>query len=306
MYFLIKERLERTELEEILKGTAPYVAVVSPDEWVEENELFKMGIDMDVKAEIETTKAEVNYDSLTGSFSIPRKSDISGKRHEFAFALDEKGVVFITSGSYVANVLDAISRSKRWKSPSLERFLFDFMEYTVRSDLRMLQGYESRLETIENSIQSGEADADEMLGRLNDIRGELLDLRTHYEQYIDLSQEFEENENNFFDTANLRYFRLFSDRLERYKNQVLALREFTMQIRDLYQTQNDVKQNKSMGVITVITTIFFPMSIITSWYGMNFAYMPELAYKWSYPILLLLCIILIVVEIIFFKKKKLI
>lgn len=302
IYYLIKEKLEPVAFEECLKGTVPYIAVLTPDEWLEEKDAFTMGIDMDVKAEIETTKAEVNYDSLTGSFSIPRRSNISGKAHEFAFALDEKGVVFITNGSYVTKSIETLEKTKKWRAPSLERFLYDFMEFTVRSDLKMLQTYEGKLEKIEDRVAEG--DMDEVMEQLNDIRGDLLDLRTHYEQYLDLSQEFEENENNFFATENLRYFRLFSDRLERYRNQVMALREYTMQIRDLYQTQSDVKQNKNMAVLTLITTIFFPMSIITSWYGMNFEHMPELAWKWSYPVLAGFCVILIVVEIIVFKKKK--
>ena len=116
--------------------------------------------------------------------------------------------------------------------------------------------------------------------------------------------EFEENENNFFNDKNLRYFRLITSRVERYKDQVLALREYSMQIRDLYQTQVDVRQNKTMTVLTVITTIFFPLSIITGWYGMNFVYMPELEYRWSYPILFGVCLLVIITGLIVSKKNK--
>ncbi len=85
---------------------------------------------------------------------------------------------------------------------------------------------------------------------------------------------------------------------------MLSLREYSMQIRDLYQTQVDVKQNKIMAVLTVITTIFFPLSIITGWYGMNFEFMPELSFPWAYPVLAGVCVIIIVAELIFFKRKK--
>lgn len=302
MYYLIKETLVQAKLAECLKDRAPYVAVLTTEKWNEERDRFTMGIDMEVLPEIDTTKAEVNYDSLTGSFSIPNRKDVCGKRKEFAFALDEKGVVFIDDSGYVEGLIKQLAASKKWRFPSLERLLYDFIELMIADDLKMLENYESRLEKIEDQILHD--NTDDVIELMNDIRGDLLELRTHYEQFVDLGQEFEENENNFFAEENLRYFRLITSRLERYRDQVLALREYSMQIRDLYQTQIDVKQNKIMAVLTVITTIFFPLSIITGWYGMNFVYMPELAQKSAYPILGGICVLIIIIELIIFKKKK--
>ena len=78
-----------------------------------------------------------------------------------------------------------------------------------------------------------------------------------------------------------------------------------MQVRDLYQTQIDVKQNRIMAVLTIITTIFFPLSIVTGWYGMNFEHMPELSYGWAYPAVAGLCLLIVCTELIIFKIKKL-
>lgn len=302
MFFLIREKLTEATLEECLRDSTPYVAILSQAEWETEREKFTMGIDLDVKLEMDTTKAEINYDSLTGSFSIPDRENIFGPRKEFAFALDEKGIVFIDESGYVQNKMDVMLRNKKWRLPSLERFIFDFMEQVVSVDLKMLEKYEDRLEKLEDDILADKYD--DVIETLNDVRGDLLELRTHYEQLIDLGQELEENENNFFAPENLRYFKLITRRIERYKDQVLALREYSMQIRDLYQTQIDVRQNKTMTVLTVITTIFFPLSIITGWYGMNFSYMPELDYRWSYPILGGVCLLIVLISTIIYKKKK--
>lgn len=303
MYYLIKETLEETTKEGVLANTNPFVAILNYKEWEAEKDDFTMGIDMEVYPEIDTTKAEVNYDSLTGSFSFPNRENIqSGECYELAFALDEKGIVFIDESGFVEMMIKRITQNKKWKFPSLERFIYDFIEASVHDDLKMLESYEKRLDSMERDILAGHMD--NTMEQLNDIRGILLDLRTHYDQLIDLSQELEENENSFFDIQNLRYFRLLTARLERYSNQVLALKEYSAQIRDLYQTSVDIKQNKIMAVLTIITTIFFPLSIITGWYGMNFEYMPELAYKYAYLILGIVCVIIIAVEIIIFKKKK--
>ena len=53
-----------------------------------------------------------------------------------------------------------------------------------------------------------------------------------------------------------------------------------------------------------ITTIFAPLTLITGWYGMNFRHMPELEYKWSYPLVLLISLGIALGCIAYFKKKK--
>ena len=59
-----------------------------------------------------------------------------------------------------------------------------------------------------------------------------------------------------------------------------------------------------MALLTVITSIFMPLTLIAGWYGMNFKYMPELEYKASYPIIIALSVVIVIVCLIFFKKKK--
>ncbi len=59
-----------------------------------------------------------------------------------------------------------------------------------------------------------------------------------------------------------------------------------------------------MTILTVITSIFLPLTLIAGWYGMNFRYMPELNWPWSYPIVFVVCIVIVVACLIFFKKKK--
>lgn len=302
MYYFIQETLVKTALEECMEKNIPYVAVISQEEWEKQKDKFSMGIDLEMTMEADTTKAEVNYDSITGSFSIPNRNDVSGAKVEFVYALDEQGIVFIDDTGYVQNSIDDLVKFHKWRFPSLERFIYDFMEHIVTNDLKMLQEYENKLEKLEDLVLADEFE--DIIETLNDIRSDLLELRTHYEQMIDVGQELEENENHFFESSNLRYFRLITNRIERYRDQVFALREYSFQIRDLLQTHVEARQNRIMTVLTVVTTIFFPLSIITGWYGMNFAYMPELNGRWSYPILGAICVLLISVLLIIFKKKK--
>ncbi len=302
MYYLIENTLKQVSREELKKSDKQYVAVLSFEEWKADRENFEFGIDLETDiSEIFTTKAEVNYDSLTGSFSIPDRKDFSRDDSKFAFALDEKGVVFIDDSGKAEELISIIMQTKKWKLPGLERFLYDFLDQIVKDDLRLMEKYERELDNMEQLIMKEE---DLPSGRLNDIRSDIRDLRIHYEQLMDLGQELEENENNFFKQENLRYFRLFLNRMARLHDTSASLRDYTMQLRDLHKAHLDVKQNSIMTVLTVVTTIFMPLTLIVGWYGMNFRYMPELEWKWSYPVIIAVCLIIVVSSLCFFKKKK--
>ena len=301
MYYLIKESLVPCSAEEIRKDGAQYVAVLTSQEWMQQRDSFDMLIDMELGAP-QITKAVVNLDSLTGTLSIPDRNNISGPRNNFSFALDEKGIVLVDDTGYAQKLMDSLCSMKKWRYPGLERFIYDMLEMIISQDLLLLETYEKRLNRIEEKILRGEVET--YPNEMNDIRGELLDLRSHYEQMIDLGQELEENENGFFREENLRYFQMFTDRVMRLQNMVAGQRDYVMQLRDLIQSQMDVKQNHIMTVLTVITSIFLPLTLIVGWYGMNFRYMPELEWQYGYPIVIIVSVAIVVVSLIWFKKKK--
>ena len=303
MYYLIKNTLEQTETLELNKKSSKFAAVMTSAEWLEQKDRFDMGIEMDIDlTSIHSTKAEVNYDSLTGTFSIPHRNDLSAPNTNFAFALDEKGIVFIDDSGLVSELIATIIATKRWTMPSLERFLYDFLEQIVSQDQVILERFDKELDTLESEILFG-TDADPSQ-RASRIRSDLRDLRIHYEQLLDLGQELEENENSFFKKENTRYFHLFTQRVSRLHDMTTNLREYSNQIRDLYQSQLDKKQSRIMALLTVISSIFMPLTLIAGWYGMNFKYMPELEYKYAYPITIAVSAAIVIISLVFFKKKK--
>ena len=301
--YLIKETLIPCQAAALRDHKSPYVACLTRQEWRDNQALFDMGIELAPEdQEIFSTKAEANYDSLTGSFSIPDRENFYNEDKKFAFALDEKGVVFIDDSGVALRIVERIARVKKWRLPCLERFLYDFLDQIVAGDQRLMEGYEVELDDMESAILYEQEELS--MERVSTIRGDIRDLRNHYEQLLDLAEVLEENENGFFSEANLRYFRLYANRIERLRDMSTALRDYTMQIRDLYKTHLDVRQNSIMTVLTVVTTIFMPLTLITGWYGMNFVHMPELAFRLSYPIVILVCIAIVMGSVLFFRKKK--
>ncbi len=301
---LIKETLEPCGPDDIFsEADVQYVAVLSTDEWKKDRSGFRMRIEIDpIARPIHSSKAEVSFGSLTGSFRIPDRNDLTEKDYRFAFALDEKGVVFIDDTGVATRMIGEIARSKKYTEPGLERFMYDFLEQIISRDLPIMERYETELDDIEDEIlRDGE---DENMVIVNDILSNVRELRIHYEQLIDMTQELLENENGFFNEERLRFLQLFMNRLSRLHTNAASLREHTMQVRDLYRAHLEEKQNGIMTILTVVTTIFMPLTLIVGWYGMNFRYMPELENPWSYPVLIVVSVLIIVGSLIFFKKKK--
>ena len=261
---LIKETLEPCGPDDIFsEADVQYVAVLSTDEWKKDRSGFRMRIEIDpIARPIHSSKAEVSFGSLTGSFRIPDRNDLTEKDYRFAFALDEKGVVFIDDTGVATRMIGEIARSKKYTEPGLERFMYDFLEQIISRDLPIMERYETELDDIEDIV--------------NDILSNVRELRIHYEQLIDMTQELLENENGFFNEERLRFLQLFMNRLSRLHTNAASLREHTMQVRDLYRAHLEEKQNGIMTILTVVTTIFMPLTLIVGWYGMNFRYMPEL------------------------------
>jgi magnesium transporter len=303
MYYYIKNTLERTDSPDLKGSSGKFVAVLTLAQWLESKDRFDMGIEMDIDlSAIDSTKAEVNYDSLTGTFSVPDRDNISAPNINFAFALDEKGIVFIDDSGFVDSTINNIISTKRWAMPCMERFIYDFLEQIVSRDQNILQRVDKELDTIEYKILEGDENDPSL--RVSRIRSDLRDMRIHYEQLLEFTQELEENENDFFNEDNTRYFHLFTQRVSRLHDLTASLREYSIQIRDLYQSQLDIKQNRIMTVLTVVTTVFMPLTLIVGWYGMNFRYMPELEWQWSYPAIIIISIVIVIASLLFFKKKK--
>ena len=172
----------------------------------------------------------------------------------------------------------------------------------ISRDLELLGHYEKRIMDLEEGVMDGKIQG--FQNAIMPIRRELLTLRSYYDEIMDMGKQLEENENGFFAKKQVKYFGVISDRADRLMSKASQLLEYAQQVRDAYKAQVDAQQNNNMQFLTVISTIFFPLTLITSWYGMNFPNMPEFGWKYAYPAVIIVSILVIILEIIYFKKKK--
>jgi magnesium transporter len=103
------------------------------------------------------------------------------------------------------------------------------------------------------------------------------------------------------------YFNYYNDVLDHVKHiidNLDSLRETLTSLMEFYMSQVSNQMNKVMQMLTIIATIFIPLTFLAGIYGMNFQYMPELAWKWSYPLLLGVMLVLGVGMFIYMRKKR--
>ena len=172
MFYHIKDTLIECDISELKNTEFQYVSVLTKEEWMKYKDSFDLGIDMELDLnEIHSTKAVVNYDSLTGTFMIPDRNNITEQYYKFTFVLDEKGIIFIDDSGRVKKMIRRVCRQKRWRMPSLERFIYDFLEQIIYRDQQLMEQYELELDKIEDAILKDVEDVD--LNRISDIRSDI-------------------------------------------------------------------------------------------------------------------------------------
>ena len=104
--------------------------------------------------------------------------------------------------------------------------------------------------------------------------------------------------------STLVYFRDTLDHLVQVNEGLDLTRESVISLLDTSLSTVSNRMNEVMKVLTIIATIFIPLTFIAGVYGMNFKYMPELEWEYGYPLVWVIMLVVGILLGIFFKKKK--
>lgn len=245
-------------------------------------------------------KAEAFKDCVIGTLRLPQKSERRSPELSFGFYLTGQFLLFAKAeGDLEKRIEKQTDTLKEPQAPA--DFLLQFMEQMIEDDVLYLSQIEAETEKMEENLCKG-ASAD-FFALLTRYRQKLSELNAYYEQLTDIGELFQSPVCSSF-TGSAENWDKFTHRAERLQSHVELLRENTLQLRELYQSIQDARQNKIMGILTVVTTFFLPLTLITGWYGMNFVYMPELKWRYGYPAVIIAALIIAIAEIIYFRKKK--
>lgn len=303
MIFRFGEQLISMEIEDWEADQVPAVFVT--DSRHADEILAKAGILYENEIQISKIgfcRLENQQDCVVGTLCIPRLLDVLGSRYRMYFFVNRSNVVIVDDENFSLRLIRRIQQKRTHQGETKERFLYNFIAEFMSRDQEMLVAYERKLLNMEEEITRDHTT--NFQSKLMPIRRELLNLRSYYDEMMDLSRELEENENGFFLKKQLKYFGTLTDRADRLMSKTGHLLEYAQQVKEAYQAQIDARQNSNMQFLTVISTIFFPLTLITGWFGMNFQNMPGL--KDGYPWVVALSVVVIVGCIIIFKRKHII
>jgi len=301
-YFKIGKQL--TEICDNCDDTSelPHVVVLSSSEYKDGKQNCKFReLTVPRLDRIRSCKAEVLQDALCGTISMPRKKS-SDKKISFFYYIQKDGILFVDDSAFTKSAIRKIADNVSWKDPSIGHFFYTFLDILIENDIEYLGAIEDRLSKLEASVLAD--NLDKFIYKIVSIRREILAFSHYYSQLADLGLVLLENENELFNESALAMLKLFSDRAHRFREETQMLREYSLQISEAYQTQIDIRQNMVMRVLTVVTAIFLPLSLLAGWYGMNFANMPELKWRYGYPCVILAGVCIVVFCLWIFKRKK--
>ncbi|HJZ41998.1 MAG TPA: magnesium/cobalt transporter CorA [Bacteroidales bacterium] len=133
---------------------------------------------------------------------------------------------------------------------------------------------------------------------INDLRGVVLPLR---EALLNIVQ----GDFNRFGEDTLTYFRDVRDHINHIIHMVESGRDNLFGLIELNSSNTNNRLNGSMKIMTIITTLFIPLTLIAGIYGMNFRFMPEVGWKAGYPLAIILMIITAVIMYFIIRRNKL-
>lgn len=247
------------------------------------------------------TQIEIHREYIYSAFYVPSKINAK-KRNSFECIVFKKRIILIDDGDYAVKIVDNIYNKYERKNYDLGKFFYEMLSEIIFKDLIFLDSFDEKLYKIENDIINN--NFDKFNSKLSEVKRHLMVYYRHYSQLLALCDSVNEMEEEFFDYETRLLLSLYSQRVERLKEETALLREYTLQIQDMYQSQIGVKQNDIMKTLTIVTTIVLPLSLLAGWYGMNFEYMPELTLRYSYYVVIAVSVVIVTASLILFKVKK--
>ncbi len=142
------------------------------------------------------------------------------------------------------------------------------------------------------------------LQNIQNLKRELISLRKSFWTLREAIRRLERGEVSLIKKKNLIYFRDIYDHTIQAVDTLEAQREMLSGLLDIYLSSISNRMNEVMKVLTIIATIFIPLTFIAGVYGMNFEFMPELEVSWAYPTILIVMFMVVIGMVIYFRRKE--
>ncbi len=237
---------------------------------------------------------------MAGIIVAPTDDIGTADRHPVVFLLDRDRLRLIGETDACSRALDAIA-GEGFATPSAASVLCELIRLSVRDHPAQLSGVRHDFEIIEERLLNGSTRIDRCRMRVDSRR--LLGLDTLYQGLSDVASELAESAGSAVPDGDRLRFKALERHLDRLTTRLESLRDYSLQLNSLYQEAIDTRQNSVMQWLTVIATIFMPLTFITGWYGMNFPNMAMMSQPWGYALVVVVCLAIAAAEVLFFRRR---
>lgn len=207
----------------------------------------------------------------------------------------------------VGDVFNSVRERIRSGRLRIRKGKSDYLAYALID--AVVDNYFVILETIGDQIEALEAELlenpkPETLHSIYNLKRKLISLRKSVWPLREVISALERDDSSLIHESTNLFFRDVYDHTIQVIDTIETFRDMVSGMLDTYLSSVSNRMNEVMKVLTIIATIFIPLTFIAGIYGMNFEFMPELKWHWSYPVVWIVMIIVVLVMIFYFRKKR--
>jgi magnesium transporter len=237
----------------------------------------------------------LDYNDKSNEIETEQISLILGANFVFSFQERE--------GDTFDPIRERIRNGKgRIRSMGADYLAYALVDSIVDNYFIILEKLGEKIEFLEDKLVSHPTP--ETLQTIHHLRREMIFLRKAVWPLREVINSLERGESSLVKESTRLYLRDVYDHTIQTIDTIETYRDMVSGMLDIYLSSVSNRLNSVMKVLTIIATIFMPLTFLAGVYGMNFKYMPELGWRLGYPLIWLIMVGIGVLMLIFFRKKK--
>lgn len=192
--------------------------------------------------------------------------------------------------------------ASRLRKSGVDYLAYGLIDAVIDNYFLILEHFGEKIEDLEDELVR-DPDPD-TLKIIQKYRRDMILLRKSVWPLRELINSLQKAESELISETTQIYLRDIYDHTIQVIDSIEAFRDILASMVDVYLSSVSNRMNDIMKVLTIIATIFIPLTFIAGVYGMNFEYMPELRWHWGYPVVMFSMMLLGISMFFYFKKKR--
>ena len=208
-----------------------------------------------------------------------------------------------TEGDVFDPIRERIRSGKgRLRAAGTDHLAYALIDIIVDNYFVILETLGEKIETLEENLMA--RPTPKTLHELYGLKRSMIFLRKSVWPLREVVSGLQRTDSPLIEATTGIYLRDVYDHTIQVIDTIETFRDMLSGLLDIYLSSISNRMNEVMKILTVISTIFIPLTFITGIYGMNFRYLPELEWHWGYPAVLAIMFVIVVCMLIFFRRKR--